>query len=67
MRALIQRAFRPSLQIAREVFDRLPDPTRTHARAAVTEGVAALRSLADGATDAAERAIDRIGTLISQQ
>jgi hypothetical protein len=55
------------LRALRGALDRLPDPTRAHARAAATEGVAALRSLADGATDATERAIDRIGTIISRQ
>ncbi|MHB8647897.1 MAG: hypothetical protein ACYDAR_19115 [Thermomicrobiales bacterium] len=67
MRSLIHRALRPPLRVAREALDRLPDSTRTHTRAAIAEGVAALRSLADGATDATERAIDRIGTLISRQ
>lgn len=66
VRSLIYRALHQPLRVAWGAFDRLPNPTRTHARAAVTEGVAALRSLADGATDATERAIDRIGTLISR-
>lgn len=67
MSARIHRALRSPLQIARGTFDRLPIATQAHARAAVTEGVAALRSLADGATDATERTIDRIGTLMSRR
>ncbi len=67
MPSLIHRVLRSPRQIARETFDWLPIATQAHARAAVTEGVAALRSLADGATDATERTIDRIGTLISRQ
>ena len=67
MFSLLHRALRQPLRIARGALDRLPDPTRAHARAAATEGVAVLRSLADGATDATERAIDRIGTIISRQ
>jgi hypothetical protein len=65
--SLLYRALRQPLRVARGAFDRLPDPTQAHARAAATEGVAALRSLADGATDVTERAIDRIGTIISRQ
>jgi len=61
----IRRAIRTPFRVARGACDRLPATTRTHARAAATEGVAALRSLADGATDVAERAIDRVGTLAS--
>jgi hypothetical protein len=67
MTSLLRRALRMPIRVARDAFDRLPDPTRAHARAAIGEGVAALRSLADGATDTTERAIDRIGTLISRQ
>ncbi len=63
----ISRALRSPLQIARGTFDRLPIATQAHARAAVTEGVAALRSLTDGVTDATERTIDRIGTFIRRQ
>jgi len=65
--SLFARALRQPLRIAQGAFDRLPDPTQTHARAAATEGIAALRSLADGASDATERAIDRIGILLSRQ
>jgi len=60
-------AFHASTTLAREAFARLPDDTQTHARAAATEGVAALRSLADGASDATERVIDRITALISKR
>jgi len=67
MRSPIHRIFRSPRPIARRTFDRLPIATQAHARAAVMEGVAALRSLADGATDATERTIDRIGTLIRRQ
>lgn len=66
MSSPIHRALHTPLQIAREAFDRLPAATRAHARAAATEGIAALRSLADGATDATERAIDRVGTFVSR-
>lgn len=55
---------RGPLLLARGAFDRLPSETQAHARAAADEGLAALRSLADGTTDAAERAIDRIAALI---
>ncbi len=67
MRSPIHRVFRSPRQIARRAFDRLPIATQAHARVAVTEGVAAVRSFADGATDATERTIDRIGTLIRRQ
>jgi len=67
VRSRIYRALRPPFRIARDAFHRLPDTTQAHARAAVDEGIAALRSLADGATDSTERALDRIGTLISRQ
>jgi hypothetical protein len=67
MFSLLRRALHQSRRVAREAFDRLPEPTQMHTRAAAAEGVAALRSLADGATDATERAIDRIGTIISRQ
>ncbi len=61
------RALRQPFLLAREAFDRLPADTQTHARAAVAEGVAAVRSLADGATDATERVIDRIGGWFSER
>ncbi|MGI8690502.1 MAG: hypothetical protein ACR2M3_18130 [Thermomicrobiales bacterium] len=64
MRSSIHRVFRSPRQIARRAFDWLPITTQSHPRAAAREGVAALRSLADGVTDATERTIDRIGTLI---
>ncbi|MDQ2787685.1 MAG: hypothetical protein M3Y58_22070 [Chloroflexota bacterium] len=64
---MLSRILRSPLSIVRRPFDRLPVATQAHARAAVTEGIAALRSLADGATDATERTIDRIGTLIGRQ
>jgi len=67
MRSPIHRVFRAPRQIARRAFDRFPIATQTHTRAAVMEGAAAIRSLADGATDATERTIDRIGTLIRRQ
>jgi hypothetical protein len=60
MPSLLRRALRPPLRVARGTFERLPDATQRHARSAVMEGAAALRSLADGASDATERAIDRI-------
>jgi hypothetical protein len=63
--SLLRRALRGPLVLAREAFDRLPAETQIHARAATDESVAALRSLADGATDATERAIDRIAAVIS--
>jgi hypothetical protein len=65
MPSLLRHALRGPLVLAREAFDRLPAETRIHARAAADESVAALRSLADGTTDATERAIDRIAAIIS--
>jgi hypothetical protein len=44
----------------------LPSETRTHARASVREGFAALRSLADGSSELTERAIDRITALLGK-
>jgi len=67
MRSPIHRVFRAPRDLAQRAFDQLPIATQTHARAAVTEGVATLRSLADGATDATERTIDRIGIFIRRQ
>jgi hypothetical protein len=65
MPSLLRRALRGPLGLAREAFDRLPTETQVHARAAADESVAALRSLADGTTDATERAIDRVAAIIS--
>ena len=65
--SLLRRVLHAPLVLTRGAFDLLPTETQTHARAAADEGVAALRSLADGTTDATERAIDRIATLISRQ
>ena len=65
MPSLLRRALYGSFGLAREAFDRLPAETQIHARAAADESVAALRSLADGTTDATERAIDRIAAIIS--
>jgi len=45
----------------------LPPETRTHARASARAGFAALRSLADGASDLTERAIDRVAHLLSRR
>lgn len=45
----------------------LPVETRRHARASMREGVAALRSLADGTSDLTERAIDRITAALSKR
>jgi hypothetical protein len=45
----------------------LPPETRTHARASARAGFAALRSLADGASDLTERAIDRLSLLLSRR
>jgi hypothetical protein len=45
----------------------LPAETRRHARASLREGVAALRSLADGTSDLTERAIDRITAALSKR
>jgi hypothetical protein len=45
----------------------LPAETRKHARASACEAVAALRSLADGASDRTERAIDRLTFLLSKR
>ncbi len=67
MTSFTRYAFRASTTLAREAFSRLPDDTQAHARAAAAEGVAVLRSLADGASDATERAIDRITILISKR
>ncbi len=67
MPSLVHRALRRPLRVARHAFDRLPVATQTHTRAAINEGVAAFRSLADGATDVTERAIDRVGTFVSRQ
>lgn len=67
MPSLLRRVVRGPLVLAREVFDRLPPATQVHARTAADEGMAALRSLADGTTDATERAIDRIAGLLSGQ
>jgi hypothetical protein len=64
---LLRRVLQAPFVLTRDAFDMLPTETQTHARAAVDEGIAALRSLADGATDATERAIDRIAVLISRQ
>jgi len=65
--SLLRRVLHAPLVLAREAFDLLPTKTQAHARTAADEGIAALRSLADGTTDATERAIDRIATLISGQ
>jgi hypothetical protein len=59
--SFVRNALSQPVIIARATFDRLPAETQMHARAVVSEGIAALRSLADGSTDATERAIDRIG------
>jgi hypothetical protein len=67
MPSLLRRALCGSLVLARGAFDRLPAETQTHARTATDESVAAVRSLADGATDATERAIDRIAAFISSR
>ncbi len=65
--SLLRRALRGPLVLALDAFDRLPPETQTHTRAAADEGIAALRSFADGATDATERAIDRIAACISSR
>jgi hypothetical protein len=65
--SLLRRALRGPLVLAHGAFDRLPAETQTHARAAADESVAALRSLADGTTDATERAIDRIAAFVSSK
>ena len=44
----------------------LPAETRVHARASAREGLAAVRSLADGASDLTERAIDRFTLLFTK-
>ncbi len=63
--SLIRRAFRPPIALARETFNLLPSETRKHACAATREGWLALRALADGAPEATERIIDRIGRIAS--
>lgn len=63
--SLLGRVACGPLALVRAAFDRLPTETQAHARVAAEEGIAALRSLADGTTDATERAIDRIAALIS--
>ncbi len=40
---------------------------KAHLRVSVHEGIAAARSLADGASDLTERAIDRIARLLSNR
>jgi hypothetical protein len=65
--SLLRRVLHGPRVLVREAFDLLPPETQGHARAAADEGIAALRSLADGTTDATERAIDRIAALISGQ
>lgn len=65
--SLLRRAVRAPLLFVKVAYDRLPAETQAHARAAAGEGVAALRSLADGTTDATERAIDRIAALLSRR
>lgn len=67
MPSLLRSALHGPRVLVWEAFDRLPVETQIHARAAADEGAAAFRSLADGTTDAAERAIDRIAALISRQ
>ncbi len=63
--SLIRRALRPPIALARETINLLPSETRRHACAATREGWLALRALADGAPEATERLIDRIGRIAS--
>lgn len=49
--------------LARVFWLALPAETRRHAHAAVIEARAATRSLADGASDVVEEAIDHISVL----
>lgn len=66
-----RRDRRPALSRTRRLIPAagsfLPAETRMHARASAREGFAALRSLADGASDLTERAIDRLTLLFSKR
>lgn len=66
MRSLLHRTLRLPRALAREALDALPAETRIHTRAAVREGGLALRSLADGATEATERIIDHISRRVGE-
>lgn len=55
----------PLTRVAQAFWRVLPSETQGHARAAVTEAAAAVRSLADGTSDGVEVAIDRISTVLS--
>ena len=64
---LLRQVLRAPFVLTREAFDLLPSTTQSHVRAAAGEGIAALRSLADGTTDATERAIDQIAAFLSKK
>jgi hypothetical protein len=65
--SLLRQALRAPVVLTRGALDLLPSATQNHVRAAAGEGVAALRSLADGTTEATEHAIDRIAALFSRK